>query len=549
MTFLPIVDRELRVAARRRSTYRLRVWAAGLAIFIVAWVLFISAIFPMRQAMALGKGVFATFSWLLLVFCVFEAVRGTADCLSEEKREGTLGLLFLTDLRGYDVVLGKLAATSLRTLYSLLAVLPVLGLTLLMGGVTGGEFWRMSLALVGVLLFSLTTGLAVSAVSQDARKAMLATLGVLAVWLLLPVGVVELIRFFDSTRSHSVWACVSPLAAFLAAFENTYRLGDRAAFWASLACAPLLSGAALVLACRVLPRRWQDDETPAVQERWRERWQHWANGNPAQRAARRRRWLDENPVLWLAGRQGGQRLALWLLIGLAVVVWIGISGVGRWQALSSTWLTGMAYGFSLVLTWGMKIGVAAQAAYAFAEARRSGAFELLLATPLTSQQIIRGHFGAARRIWLGPALAALALNLVVGLSAVAMPFTLGTVFVLLGSVAASAYGSVRLLCDLLAVFWVASWFGLRDGKANAATIKTILYSQVLPGILICVPGVIPDLIFIAWAHDRLRYGFRDAVQKPLEERAEWVGATAAKRPSSGPPGIASATDVVEPLNR
>ena len=33
------------------------------------------------------------------------AMRNTADSLSAEKREGTLGLLFLTDLRGYDVVL------------------------------------------------------------------------------------------------------------------------------------------------------------------------------------------------------------------------------------------------------------------------------------------------------------------------------------------------------------------------------------------------------------------------------------------------------------
>ena len=522
MTFLPIVDRELRVAARRRSTYRLRGGAAGLAFVIVAVMLVISVIFPARQAMTLGKGLFSTLSWLLLVFCVFEAVRSTADCLSEERREGTLGLLFLTDLRGYDVVLGKLVATSLRTLYSLLAVLPVLGLTLLMGGVTGGEFWRVSLALVSVLFFSLTTGLAVSAVSQDARKALLAALGVLALWLLLPVGVAKVISTFDPTRNHGVWACVSPLAAFLAAFENPYRLGSRATFWASLACAPLLSGAALVLACRLLPRSWQDGATPAAPRGWRERWQRWAEGNPVQRAARRRRWLDQNPVLWLAGRQGGQRLAIWLLVGLAVVGWLGILGITRWQALSPTWLTGMAYGFSLVLTWGFKIGVAAHAAYAFAETRRSGAFELLLATPLTTQQIIRGHFGAARRVWLGPALAVLGLNLVVGLSAVAMPFTVGTVFVMIGGLAGSAYGSVRFLCDLLAVFWVASWFGLRDGKANAATIKTILYSQVLPGILVCVPGVIPDLIFIAWAHDRLRYGFRAAVQKPLEERTEWV---------------------------
>ena len=44
---------------------------------------------------------------------------GTADCVSSEKRDGTLGLLFLTDLKGYDVICGKLAANSVSVLYGL----------------------------------------------------------------------------------------------------------------------------------------------------------------------------------------------------------------------------------------------------------------------------------------------------------------------------------------------------------------------------------------------------------------------------------------------
>ena len=39
-----------------------------------------------------------------LLMCMFSA-SVTADALSSEKRNGTLGLLFLTDLKGYDIVL------------------------------------------------------------------------------------------------------------------------------------------------------------------------------------------------------------------------------------------------------------------------------------------------------------------------------------------------------------------------------------------------------------------------------------------------------------
>ena len=86
---------------------------------------------------------------------MFTGVRSTADCLSEEKRDGTLGLLFLTDLKGYDVVGGKLVATSLNAFYGLTAIFPLLAIPLLMGGVTNGEFWRMALVLANTFLFSL----------------------------------------------------------------------------------------------------------------------------------------------------------------------------------------------------------------------------------------------------------------------------------------------------------------------------------------------------------------------------------------------------------
>ena len=66
-------------------------------------------------------------------FALLSGLFLTSDCISEEKREGTLGLLFLTDLTGYDVVFGKLAATSLHVFYAMVAIFPVLAIPLLMG--------------------------------------------------------------------------------------------------------------------------------------------------------------------------------------------------------------------------------------------------------------------------------------------------------------------------------------------------------------------------------------------------------------------------------
>src|SRR5579863_2080897 len=136
MTFLPIVGRELRAAARRPGTYWLRVGIgaqAGTA-GLVAWgANFIDPKLAFGLVFLWGLGVVA------LIHCLFAGRRLTADSLSSEKRDGTLGLLFLTDLKGYDVVIGKLAATSLAGFYGVFAIFPALAVPLLLGGMDFGE--------------------------------------------------------------------------------------------------------------------------------------------------------------------------------------------------------------------------------------------------------------------------------------------------------------------------------------------------------------------------------------------------------------------------
>src|ERR1051325_2961091 len=115
MTFLPIVARELRVAARRRATYWLR-FGLALAVLVLWFFLLVlgRSSVPVVQR---GQMLFLAIGVLAIGFCLLAGLFLTADCLSEEKREGTLGLLFLTELKSYDVVLGKLTATSLHAVF------------------------------------------------------------------------------------------------------------------------------------------------------------------------------------------------------------------------------------------------------------------------------------------------------------------------------------------------------------------------------------------------------------------------------------------------
>jgi hypothetical protein len=88
MTFQPIVERELRVTARRSGIYRNRVLMPVLlaVILLLQWVFIPFGFSPA----SVGRMVYNILAYLALAVCVLDGVRQTADCVSEEKREGIL---------------------------------------------------------------------------------------------------------------------------------------------------------------------------------------------------------------------------------------------------------------------------------------------------------------------------------------------------------------------------------------------------------------------------------------------------------------------------
>src|SRR5712664_1581769 len=256
MTFLPIVERELLVASRRHATYSTRLVVALVAI-VIGIFLYIANLRTPKHLLA--HYIFQGLSVLALFYCLAAGRRSTADCLSEEKREGTLGLLFLTELKGYDVVLGKLVATSLHSIYGLLAVLPLLALPLLMGGVTSGEFWRVTAVLLLTLYMTLSIGMVVSALTRETRQAMSTTL-LIIVFLaaILPLcWWIQTVCFPGSQWDFLLWP--SPGYLYMRAFDYFWRFGAGAVvFWNSFLTIFILASVAILTACLYLPQAWHE---------------------------------------------------------------------------------------------------------------------------------------------------------------------------------------------------------------------------------------------------------------------------------------------------
>src|SRR5689334_16951408 len=229
MTFLPLVTLELRAAARRKSTYRLRRWSA-LITFIVSLFFILIGFFGSRDA---GQSLLAFLKTFAIGFALLAGIFLTPHCISDEKREGTLGLLFLTDLRGYDIVLGKFISRSLNAFYGLLGLLPVAAISLILGGVTGSEFWRTALALLNLLFVCLAIGVFVSALVRQSRSAT----GGTVLLLVLILGVLSSLSWLATVAyvpTILMWmAYISPLYPYMWSGDILYRT-HRAMYWETL---------------------------------------------------------------------------------------------------------------------------------------------------------------------------------------------------------------------------------------------------------------------------------------------------------------------------
>src|ERR1041385_9088455 len=109
-TVLPIIGRELRAESRHAFTYWLRALGASVLLIIFAAM----TIDAQDNAAGLGAALFGNLNTAMFVAIWVLVPLLTADCLSRERREGTLGLLFLTPLTSRGVVLAKSLIHALR---------------------------------------------------------------------------------------------------------------------------------------------------------------------------------------------------------------------------------------------------------------------------------------------------------------------------------------------------------------------------------------------------------------------------------------------------
>jgi len=483
MSFLPIVERELRVRARQRTTYWTRFFLA-LGVFLL-WG-FLIAMAPSGFGRSRGHMLFSAIATVMFVFGLLSGVFITADCISEEKREGTLGLLFLTDLEGYDIVGGKLAATALPALYGSMACVPLLAYSWLLGGVTAGEFWRVTIAIIATLLFSLSIGLLISAFSREARSAMgltLLTLG--AVTGLFPFLGLQAAAI-SKTSAFQFLSSPSPVCLYSSAFDSSYSsTGGALRFWTSLITILICMSAAMAISAWHVADAWQQkDENSGIGTN-KSRTRSLRFGHPTH--AFRGRLLDANPFQWLSSRDRLPTLLGRSVCGVLFLAWLGfLLGIGSTTSgvsnLCLIWTGITAYGLHHVLKW----LIAIEASRRFNQERQSGTLESVLVTPLSVGGIIAGQRRALVATFLWPLLLAYTINTISFVYVlVADPLPRWNAFkVIVCEICIG--GALMLAVDFQALTWVGMWMGLTKPRHHRAILATLARIMLVPWVAIFV---------------------------------------------------------------
>lgn len=480
MNFLPIVERELRVASRRPATYWGRLQMAGMVMvptFLMLWEP--TGAMGMAQR---GVMIFGIVSTISLYGVVFAAARWTADCISSEKREGTLGFLFLTDLKPRDVLLGKLSANSLGALYGLLAIFPILAIPLILGGVTMGDVLRLGLVLLNTIFFALSVAVLVSAVSWQQRQAVSMTVILLMGMALGVPAISAVVGSLVGGSSPLQWLMLlSP--TFAAGMITSYAAAPWQ-FWLSVSVTHLMGWMFFAIACRVLPRVWQDRPAEGARLRWRDLTRSFLLGRVETRQLFRRALLDVNPIYWFASRERRLVWYPWLLLGsvfLLFIVWpawmFDVRGMDFWPLLMA----------SFGVNWFFKHWIASTACAAFSADRDKGAMELMLSTPLRAADFLRGHTMALRRQFLAPVIVVMIVESAL-LALAVMTDKLENQPLLMSAWVAAMI--VMLVPDTLALAWTGWWAGLVS--KNASTAQGSAYLRVLmpPFVLMLVAATL-----------------------------------------------------------
>jgi ABC-type transport system involved in multi-copper enzyme maturation permease subunit len=401
----PIFAREWLTVPRRANHYVVRsaylgfLWVLGLTVWqaIIGW----DRATTMGDDARFGTLLFQILTIVQLLLLSFFAALSAASAVTQEKDRRTFVLLLITDLRAYEIVLGKLLGSLLQIGLLILGMIPLLALIGLLGGISAPQVGQAALVLAATALAAGSVGCLVGLWRDKTFPALALTVLFLVLYVclveglaLVPAlsarlpGVGSSVGQFDVA---TVQQWLGPHQAMLSVLEPPLEHHAIAPAYGFALVMLVLSG--LLSGWGMLRLRVWNPSGEPIMQRERPEEEEEKDRAKAHAAPGQARAVWANPILWreVCTRAYGRRpllvKAAYALV-LALVCYYALaplwSGAGQSRREFAA-----AYGLVPVGVLSLLL-ISAQAVTAITSERDIGALDLLLVTDLTPHEFIFG---------------------------------------------------------------------------------------------------------------------------------------------------------------
>ncbi len=468
----PLVGRELLAYARQPWTYWLRSLATLGAVLVLAVM---GATGHNRTGSTDGLALFQGSVAVLFMIASLNGLRSACNCVGAERRQGTLTLLFLANLKLNTILTSKLVTNSMRSAFALLGTLPVMGLCVLLGGVSGLVFLKGALAILATVWLSMMIGLYQSCRNQSEHEAFSHGVRQLLFWNLVPM--------------------VSPVGLVLVAFGS--RLGLFSHYWVNLVILTLVGFSFLLRARATLAGNWREAPIEEGEDEAKSRLEASFTMPRLGHLKRPPRLCGKTPpALWLISRYGDARQVSAPTITVSFLVPTILLAL---PALLSGQFDVLGYGYLGIMGACRLVQLLAMAKIApqsFGDIARHGALEILQTTPVTLKDLV----GAAERFLLAQfgkgVVPILVMDvLMVFLMQLKQGWNRETEVLALGLLAVNVF----FLPALLAMASTGIWLGIKQRSLARASFSTAAYLVFLPGTLFVFEPISRGILLVGMA--------------------------------------------------
>lgn len=519
-----IIVRELFVSGKTIKTYLLRLVPPVLVLGILG-------------AFALGddftemvKDGRFLFTVTLIVSLLYTILAGffVSSCISHEREEDTIGLLFLTPLKGMDVILGKFIAAGHLHFQSVLTLLPLEALAFLLGEVPLAAFLKMNLCIFCILLFTVSSGILISSFSANERISGVITIIFLAFSIF---GICILVAlsgfwlreygFFSNFYQVKIWHETlfpfTPLGIFGIFLISTFTYISPSMYqlaWGGLALLVFISILFLCIAVRIISRIWRKQTTIrgySIRLFFMQILHKVNFGFSKYRQNIRLKLLSNNPYDWITGRGSLPTLTLWIVWSFAVIpigylLCLSLRPLSSFIAVLSLFLPAaelivssiISAPLCLISCLVLKYWLAYITCMRIHKDTVSGMLPLILSTTVTPQQIIISQIKTSFKRMILPLLftGLIVLNYVLNYaSKISLPTSYNIEMPELSNFVAIyipvAYGIILLCADLFTLSLVSIRISLKAKNLQHAFIRSLIFVLAIPWFLLYI-------FFIPW---------------------------------------------------